>query len=124
VSKYFKFSRFFLCSVAKSDVMKIADVDECELFSANCEHFCRDKKIGFECYCRPGYRVDPTKSTSCIDENECLRRPCSQICTNNEGSYTCDCAKGYVLLKDMHSCKIDGVYVIHLVRILCHCLSK
>lgn len=74
-----------------------------------CAHICVEKKIGYECACNPGYKVNPSDNNLCVDINECeTDYPCSQRCRNTLGSYTCSCADGYVLKPDKHSCKANS----------------
>lgn len=84
----------------------ILDIDECP--TANCQHKCIEKKIGYKCECNAGYQPHPVKTNLCIDIDECKNRPCSQICLNEQGSYKCKCSNNYSLLADKHSCKLDG----------------
>jgi integrin beta 2 len=80
------------------------NINECEY--ADCEHDCRDLKIGYECTCKPGFTVDKNNPHRCEDINECIDRPCSQLCLNTFGSYHCECFEGYV--RDGNRCKIDS----------------
>lgn len=89
--------------------------NECSF--SDCQHICVDKKIGYECVCHPGYQPHPTIPKFCIDINECKNRPCSQICSNDQGSYNCSCTKGYKLMKDKHSCSVDGKFLNYKIHI-------
>jgi low-density lipoprotein receptor-related protein 1 (alpha-2-macroglobulin receptor) len=80
------------------------NVNECEY--TDCEHKCQDLKIGYECTCNKGFKLNKNDSHSCDDINECEDRPCSQLCLNTYGSYHCECLEGYV--KKGNSCKIDS----------------
>ncbi|XP_071101709.1 prolow-density lipoprotein receptor-related protein 1-like isoform X1 [Haliotis cracherodii] len=80
-----------------------------------CTQKCKDKKIGFECYCRHGYKLDEDKVT-CVDVNECNTSfPCSHYCQNTMGSYKCSCPKFYVKEPDGKRCKAKGDPPILLV---------
>lgn len=82
------------------------NVNECEdtIVKNLCAHMCEDKKVGYECTCYKGYRVNHKNRHLCEDIDECESRPCSQICVNIRGGYHCSCIKGYEL-KDIHICK-------------------
>uniref|UniRef100_A0A8D8SCE1 Low-density lipoprotein receptor-related protein 1 n=2 Tax=Cacopsylla melanoneura TaxID=428564 RepID=A0A8D8SCE1_9HEMI len=84
-------------------------IDECNItlhHSARlCAHQCRDRKIGYECFCNKGFQVHPDDKHLCVDTNECLDRPCAHYCRNTVGSYVCSCAPGYSMLPDGHNCK-------------------
>jgi len=85
------------------------DINEC--LNSTCAHICEDKKIGYKCSCRPGYKVHPVDSHLCVDVDECTEspvKPCSQVCHNLIGSYFCSCADGYFLRADRHSCKANS----------------
>lgn len=69
-----------------------------------CAHNCVDRKVGYDCTCNAGFKVNHIDRHLCEDINECEDRPCSQICTNTYGSYHCSCTDGYAL-KDKHICK-------------------
>ncbi|XP_063218358.1 prolow-density lipoprotein receptor-related protein 1 [Bacillus rossius redtenbacheri] len=80
------------------------NTNECELASP-CAQLCVDRKVGYECRCRAGYKVSPADPRMCSDVDECRDRPCSQGCRNTAGSYVCSCAEGYELRPDGRSCK-------------------
>ncbi|CAB3364278.1 Hypothetical predicted protein [Cloeon dipterum] len=74
-----------------------------------CAHICVEKKIGYECKCRPGYTVNPNDKQLCVDINECeTQYPCSQMCRNTLGSYVCSCTDDYILKPNKHSCKANS----------------
>lgn len=84
------------------------NVNECASYFTVCAHKCIDKKIGYECVCNLGYKVNSKDKHLCEDINECDDRPCSQICRNTQGSYVCSCSPGYTLRPDGKTCKIDS----------------
>lgn len=84
---------------------ELCNINECEQSGGKiCAHKCEDRKVGYECTCNVGFKVNHKQRNLCEDINECDDRPCSQICTNTFGSYHCSCADGYAL-KDKHICK-------------------
>lgn len=85
---------------------ELCNINECEQTGgALCAHKCEDRKIGYECTCNDGFKVNHKQKNLCEDVNECTEdRPCSQICTNTIGSYHCSCVDGYAL-KDKTICK-------------------
>lgn len=85
---------------------ELCNINECEQSTGHqlCAHKCVDRKIGYECQCNAGFKVNHKQPNLCEDINECADRPCSQICTNTFGSYHCSCVDGYAL-KDKHICK-------------------
>lgn len=75
-----------------------------------CQHECTNLNgTGFICHCRPGYRVDPDSTYTCIDINECEQFGiCPQICKNTKGSYDCECASGYRRVGNGDKCEAEG----------------
>lgn len=83
---------------------EMCNVNECEY--TDCDHVCKDLKIGYECLCNPGFLPSKNDSHKCEDINECENRPCQQLCLNTYGSFHCECLEGY--LKLGNSCKVDS----------------
>ncbi|XP_054274081.1 low-density lipoprotein receptor-related protein 1-like [Macrosteles quadrilineatus] len=83
------------------------NVNECETTNP-CAHICKDLKVGYECVCRPGFKIHPGNLNLCVDVDECEEHKCSQICRNTYGSYSCSCVEGYLLQANGHSCKADS----------------
>ncbi|XP_034653858.1 prolow-density lipoprotein receptor-related protein 1 isoform X1 [Drosophila subobscura] len=93
---------------------ELCNVNEC-LIPDICEHECVDKVVGYECLCRPGYKLLPKSPHLCTDIDECHeQQPCSQTCINTYGSYKCICAKGYALV-DHHTCKATSNVSMELI---------
>lgn len=82
----------------------MCNINECEY--TDCEHTCKDLKIGYECSCNVGFVPNKNDSHQCDDINECEDRPCSQLCLNTYGSFHCECLEGYI--KMGNTCKIDS----------------
>lgn len=91
------------------------NVNECEENHHICAHKCIDRPVGYECTCKPGFKVKADDLAICEDVNECLDRPCSQLCRNTYGSYMCSCTDGYLLKEDNHTCKADHFQPAKLV---------
>lgn len=87
------------------------NVNECEY--TDCEHSCKDLKIGYECTCNEGFVPNKNDSHRCDDVNECEDRPCSQLCLNTYGSYKCECLEGYN--KSGNTCKVDSPHHPQLI---------
>lgn len=83
---------------------EMCNINECEY--TDCEHVCKDLKIGYECTCNLGFVPSKNDSHQCEDVNECEDRPCSQLCLNTYGSYHCDCLEGYI--RNGNTCKVDS----------------
>ena len=83
---------------------EMCNINECEY--VDCDHHCKDLKIGYECSCNSGFLPTKNDSHLCEDINECLDYPCSQLCLNTHGSYHCECLEGYV--KSGNICKVDS----------------
>ena len=91
------------------------NINECES-PDTCAHICVDKKIGYQCLCNDGYKINSEDPSLCQDINECEdQRPCSQVCINTPGSYKCACVKGYVPLENGRRCKSEGTDLVQLL---------
>lgn len=93
---------------------KSCQINECDQMPDLCAHACEDREVGYECTCRPGFKVNVINKHLCDDVDECLDRPCSQICTNTYGSYHCSCQEGYVS-RENGSCKADSLETMKLI---------
>ncbi|XP_030387623.1 low-density lipoprotein receptor-related protein 1 [Scaptodrosophila lebanonensis] len=93
---------------------ELCNLNEC-LIPDVCEHECVDKVVGYECRCRPGFKLLPKSMSLCADIDECHEHhPCSQMCVNTYGSYKCLCSKGYEL-HDHHTCKATSNETMKLI---------
>ena len=91
------------------------NINECE-DPNTCAHICVDKKIGYQCLCNDGYKINANEPSLCEDINECEeQRPCSQVCINTPGSYKCACVTGYVPMENGKKCKSDGTDAVQLL---------
>ena len=91
------------------------NINECES-PDTCAHICVDRKIGYQCLCNAGYKINSERPSLCEDINECEeQRPCSQVCINTPGSYKCACVKGYVPLENGKRCKSEGTDLVQLL---------
>ncbi|CRL03072.1 CLUMA_CG016407, isoform A [Clunio marinus] len=90
---------------------EMCNINECDY--ADCEHGCRDLKIGYECICNEGFERNINNTHECNDINECEDRPCSQMCLNTYGSYHCECLEGYI--KSGNKCKVNSPEVPKLI---------
>merc|ERR1712002_1018112 len=75
-----------------------------------CQHECTNLNgTGFICSCRPGYRVDPDSTYTCLDIDECeVYGTCPQVCKNTKGGYDCECAPGYRKVGNGNMCEAEG----------------
>ncbi|CAG12634.1 unnamed protein product [Tetraodon nigroviridis] len=76
-----------------------------------CQHVCTNLNgTGFICSCKPGYKVNPDSTTTCLDIDECqIYGTCPQFCKNTKGSYDCECAPGYRKVGDGKMCEAEDV---------------
>ncbi|XP_055528067.1 prolow-density lipoprotein receptor-related protein 1 [Wyeomyia smithii] len=93
---------------------KSCRINECEQMPTLCAHNCEDREVGYECTCRPGFKVNVNNKHLCDSIDECMERPCSQICTNVYGSYHCSCQDGYVMRAN-RTCKADTMEPAKLI---------
>jgi len=75
------------------------DIDEC--LENPCQHYCKNLRGNFQCFCRRGYKPN---GTQCEDIDECQKNPCSHTCVNVMGSFRCHCPSGMVLGFDRKKC--------------------
>jgi len=83
-------------------------INECLTHRGHCMHDCEDLKIGFQCKCKPGYKL-MADLKSCEDIDECtLHGFCHQKCENTKGSFKCSCSNGFQLEPDRRTCKVQN----------------
>ncbi|XP_048590274.1 uncharacterized protein LOC5501396 [Nematostella vectensis] len=92
-------------AATRSAVLKVQDLNECEIRKHTCDQVCVNTIGSFRCGCNVGYTLR-NDSKTCSDIDECLddAHLCDQRCTNTPGSYACDCYHGYSLSSDMKTC--------------------
>uniref|UniRef100_A0A4W6F430 Matrilin 2 n=1 Tax=Lates calcarifer TaxID=8187 RepID=A0A4W6F430_LATCA len=80
--------------------------DMCAVVDHGCEHICANLPDGYECRCRPGYKLNKDlKTCNKIDYCADGTHGCEQEFMNTEGSCVCKCRKGYTLRPDGKTCK-------------------
>lgn len=80
-------------------------INECTLRPDICGkgHTCIDTLTGYECICKPGFRLNSAKV--CEDINECREGKCQNgVCTNIPGSFNCICPPGFDISPDGTIC--------------------
>lgn len=96
---------------------ELCNINECDIDTNPCQHFCTDLPVGFKCSCLPGFHLHD--GTRCRDIDECndvnVSRPCSQKCINRVGSYECSCHDGYEIKPDNRTCKLDSSDKVQLI---------
>uniref|UniRef100_A0A3Q3BE47 Low-density lipoprotein receptor-related protein 2-like n=1 Tax=Kryptolebias marmoratus TaxID=37003 RepID=A0A3Q3BE47_KRYMA len=80
-----------------------------------CQQVCTNLNgTGFICSCKPGYRVDPDNTFTCLI-NECEEYGiCPQGCKNTKGSYDCECAPGYRKVGNGNMCEANAAPLLLL----------
>ncbi|XP_060033733.1 low-density lipoprotein receptor-related protein 2 [Erinaceus europaeus] len=75
-----------------------------------CEFYCHKTPYGGECYCPPGFVVDPNNTHNCVDFDDCqVWGVCDQVCEDRYGHHKCHCAEGYLLENERH-CKANASF--------------
>ncbi|XP_065942276.1 uncharacterized protein [Magallana gigas] len=72
------------------------DVNECDLQPSKCLQECYNTNGSFQCYCRPGFKLNDDKISCSECEEPYFGEDCSQICTCGQGMDRCDSVTGCV----------------------------
>ncbi|XP_052690973.1 LOW QUALITY PROTEIN: uncharacterized protein LOC128168852 [Crassostrea angulata] len=72
------------------------DVNECDLQPSKCLQGCYNTNGSFQCYCRPGFKLNDDKISCSECEEPYFGEDCSQICTCGQGMKRCDPVTGCV----------------------------